>query len=1058
MLDRRALAGCAALIAAALFVYACGGDPVTPAGNVAAPIDVRVEAVSTTSVRVSWTSSGSQGITGYDVQRRADLAGPFATVAENIAEKTGRIVWFDNSVEPDRFYGYRVLARAGLGTQSQPSVVGGTKTPPMHGLIITTNTDVPNEGSSDPDGYSASVRGPKDTVTVPLATNGERRISPLKPGTYVTVLRGLAKNCGFKSGDSTKSVVIPDSGVATQGHISYELSCRDPKRGSIVVRYDQQGDTTDANGVRLAIVGLLFELDPVDTSRVYFQQRTISSRAENLRYDNLRKGSYEVTLDDISPLCKLAGTRRRTVEVAALTLDTVAYNLDCLKPPVPEDTLNRPLLVEQVYSPAQAPAGTRISLVTRIDLRSRPQARVVGLQTSLGYNRNVLRFDSARVGDFDLLTNNAATPGIINSAAINTDGRGLGGLVSMGRYWFTVVGTNGATARTNTAITEIVGPNVQDLKPQTRTRDATFTVGPQTSVNTPPTARANGPYSARVGNAVQFSSSGSSDSDGSIATYAWTFGDGGSATSASPTHSYSAAGTYTARLTVTDDGGATATDEATVTITANTNQPPVARLTGPTSGTVGASLSFSGSTSTDSDGTIASYAWDFGDTQSGTGVSVSHTYANAGTYTVRLTVTDNGGATHFVEQNVVITASGGSQQPFLWKSEFGTMNPTTKEVDLTITLDLSTDIAETPSTEELQSFIVDSLKWNSATLQFQSFNWGAGQAQTLDQSAASSGKLGFTGATIPANSSGVINIATVRFKAIGAIGATAATASTVGALIGTPATGSYNYRAKTRVQEDTFSIPAGAAGTIQGAVLRASTSAAIAGVSVVVTPTGGSALPAVITDASGQYSVPNVPVGDGSVSITGGLPSGCTAPAQQPYTGLTSGGSATVSFSVNCQSQQPGSYPISGTWGNITTGGPTGRQVTLSLSIDMGAAPGRPDINGNNQDELVGIQLAFTNLGLLVYASRTLPDANLDLGAINSTGPGLLNVAVTSSQNMTSKGLVNFVVLRFNIPTGFTGAVTPTMTLTELLAGIFATPTHVESSGVVNPLPTLTVP
>ena len=1057
MLDKRALKGCGALVAAALLVFACNSDPVTPAGNIAPPIDVQVEAVSTTSVRVSWTSSGSQGITGYEVQRRADLSGPFATIAENIGEKSGRIVYFDSAVEPDRFYGYRIIARAGIAAHSAPSVVGGTKTPPMHGLIITTNTDVPNEGSSDPDGYSATVRGPKDTITVPLATNGERRISPLKPGTYVAVLRGLAKNCGFKSGDSTKSVLIPDSGVATQGRIRYELSCRDPKRGSIVVRYDQQGDTTDANGVRLAIVGLLFELDPVDTSRVYFQQQTITSRAENLRFDNLRKGSYEVTLDDISPLCRLAGTRKRTVEVAALTLDTVSYNLDCLKPPVPEDTLNRPLLVEQVYSPAQAPSGTRISLLTRIDLRSRPQSRVVGLQTSLGYNRNVLRFDSARVGDFDLLTNNASTPGVINSAAINTDGRGLGGLVSMGRYWFTVIGTNGATARTSTTITEIVGPNVQDLKPQTRTRDATFTVGPLSSVNTPPAAQANGPYSARVGNAVQFSSAGSSDSDGSIASYAWSFGDGGSGTGASPTHTYIAAGTYTARLTATDDRGATGADQATVTITANTNLPPVARLTGPMSGTVGASLSFSGATSTDSDGTIASYAWDFGDTQSGTGVSVAHTYANAGSYTVRLTVTDNGGATHSAQQNVVITPGGGSQQPFVWKSEFGTMNPTTKEVDLTISLDLSTDIPETPNTEALQTFIVDSLQWNAATLQFQAFNWGPGQSQTLDQSSASGGKLRFTGATIPANSSGVINIATVRFKAIGAIGATAPTVSTIGALIGTPGTGSYNYRAKTRVQEDTFAIPAGAVGTVQGAVLRTSNSAAIAGVSIVATPTGGSALPAVVTDASGQYSVPNVPVGDGSVSITGGLPSGCTAPTPQPYTGLTSGGSATVSFSVNCQSQQPGTYPVSGTWGSITTGGPTGRQVTLSLSIDMGPAPGRPDVNGSNQDELVGIQLVVGTLGGLAYQSRTLPDASLDLAAINQSGTNL-NVAVTSSQNMTSKGLINFVVLRFNIPTGFAGALTPTMTLTEILAGIFATPTNVTSSGVANPLPALTVP
>lgn len=1046
------------IVGGGLLLYACNKDPVRPASDVQPPVDVQVEAVGTTSVRVSWTSSGSHGITGYDVQRRADLIGPFATIAENIPEKTGRITYFDTTVEPDRFYGYRVIARAGLGAASAASVVGGTKTPPMHGLIITTNTTVPNEASSDPDGYTVNVRGPRDTITVPLATNGERRISPLRPGTYVSILRGLAGHCGFKSGDSTKTVAIPDSGVTTQARINYELSCRDPKRGSIVLRYDQQGDTTDANGVRLSIVGLFMELDPVDTSRVFFHQQTITTRNETLRFDNLRKGSFEVSLDDISPLCRLAGLRKRNIEVKALSLDTVSYNLECIKPTVPEDTVNRPLLLSHLFAPTQAPTGTRVAMVTQLDLRSRPQISAVGVQTAIRYNQSVLRYDSARVGDFDLLAPNATTPGTIIASAVNTDGRGLPGLITVGRIWFTVIGATGATSRSSTTITEIVGPNVQRLDPQTRVREATFTVGPLAS-NTPPIARANGPYTGRGGTPVQFSSTGSSDPDGSIASYAWTFGDGASAAGATPSHTYTTAGTYTARLTVTDNLGATASDQATVTIIANNNQSPVARITGPTTGTVGATLTFSGSTSSDADGTIAGYAWDFGDTQTGSGASVTHAFATAGSYTVRLTVTDNQGATNSAQQAVVITnGGGGNQTPFLWKNEFGTMNPTTKEVDLTISLDLSTDIPDTPGAEALQSFIVDSLKWNPAILEFVAFNWGPGQSQNVDASAANSGKLRFSGSTIPANSSGIINVASVRLKAIGAIGATAATASTVGALIGTTATGSFNYRSKTRVQEDTFAIPAGAVGTVSGAVLRASNNAPIAGATVVVTPTStGTALPAVVTDASGQYTMPNVPVGDGSVLITGGLPAGCTTPAQQSYTGLTTTAPVTVSFSVNCQSQQPGTYPVSGTWGPITTGGPTGRQVTLSLSIDMGPAPGRPDVNGSNQDELVGIQLVVSNFGQFTYASRTLPDPNMDLGAINQNG-GNLNVAVTSTQSATAKGLVNFVVLRFNIPTGFAGPVNATMTLTEILAGIFATPINVTSSGVVVPLPTLTVP
>ncbi len=62
--------------------------------------------------------------------------------------------------------------------------------------------------------------------------------------------------------------------------------------------------------------------------------------------------------------------------------------------------------------------------------------------------------------------------------------------------------------------------------------------------------------------------------------------------------------------------------------------------------------SFDGSGSTDSDGTIASYAWDFGDGATATGVSPQHAYAAAGTYTVKLTVTDDRGGTNMASQQV----------------------------------------------------------------------------------------------------------------------------------------------------------------------------------------------------------------------------------------------------------------------------------------------------------------------------------------------------------------------------------------------------------------------
>lgn len=61
---------------------------------------------------------------------------------------------------------------------------------------------------------------------------------------------------------------------------------------------------------------------------------------------------------------------------------------------------------------------------------------------------------------------------------------------------------------------------------------------------------------------------GSSDSDGTIASRSWNFGDGTSSTVQNPAHAYSAAGTYTVTLTVTDNGGATASTSKSVTVTA----------------------------------------------------------------------------------------------------------------------------------------------------------------------------------------------------------------------------------------------------------------------------------------------------------------------------------------------------------------------------------------------------------------------------------------------------------------------------------------------------------
>jgi len=76
-----------------------------------------------------------------------------------------------------------------------------------------------------------------------------------------------------------------------------------------------------------------------------------------------------------------------------------------------------------------------------------------------------------------------------------------------------------------------------------------------------------------------------------------------------------------------------------------TQEPPTAVAGGPYSGLVNVSVSFDGSDSSDSDGSIAGYVWDFGDGGSGSGISPFHMYTSAGVFSVSLTVTDDDGLT-----------------------------------------------------------------------------------------------------------------------------------------------------------------------------------------------------------------------------------------------------------------------------------------------------------------------------------------------------------------------------------------------------------------------------
>jgi PKD repeat protein/CubicO group peptidase (beta-lactamase class C family) len=172
---------------------------------------------------------------------------------------------------------------------------------------------------------------------------------------------------------------------------------------------------------------------------------------------------------------------------------------------------------------------------------------------------------------------------------------------------------------------------------------------PDPPTNAPPVA---GFGSSCTGLACGFTD-GSTDADGSVTAWAWDFGDGSNAEVQDPSHTYAAEGSYTVSLTVTDDEGATGSVSRQVTVNlAGSNQAPVA---GFTSSCTNLACGFTDQ-STDSDGHIVAWSWSFGDGGTSSAQNPSRTYSTAGSYTVTLTVADDGGATHQHSATVTVTA------------------------------------------------------------------------------------------------------------------------------------------------------------------------------------------------------------------------------------------------------------------------------------------------------------------------------------------------------------------------------------------------------------------
>lgn len=168
-----------------------------------------------------------------------------------------------------------------------------------------------------------------------------------------------------------------------------------------------------------------------------------------------------------------------------------------------------------------------------------------------------------------------------------------------------------------------------------------------------PTAAFTSTSPVCLGSAVSFTDA--SVSNGStISSWTWDFGDGTSATTQNPSHIYTAPGTYTAKLTVAAAGACL---PSSVTHTVTINALPTPAFTTSTPNCAGKAVTFTDQ-SVDNGNSITTRLWDYGDGSTETRTSnaaFTHTYTTAGTYTIKLTLTNATNCTQTISKTLVIS-------------------------------------------------------------------------------------------------------------------------------------------------------------------------------------------------------------------------------------------------------------------------------------------------------------------------------------------------------------------------------------------------------------------
>lgn len=194
---------------------------------------------------------------------------------------------------------------------------------------------------------------------------------------------------------------------------------------------------------------------------------------------------------------------------------------------------------------------------------------------------------------------------------------------------------------------------------ETDTKNRSLTI----QANNPPTATfTHTPAQPHVNDQITFDASSSHDTDGEIVSYAWDWDNNGAfddpVYTATEYHLWTTPGTYPVTLKVTDDNGGINTTTQTIIITEpsqpSTNRPPLADFSYIPQDPTDLDLISFRDLSTDPDGWVVDWLWNFGDGATSTNQHPGHHYTTNGIYTIRLTVTDDMDATHTITQDITV--------------------------------------------------------------------------------------------------------------------------------------------------------------------------------------------------------------------------------------------------------------------------------------------------------------------------------------------------------------------------------------------------------------------